>query len=95
MDILKKIFPLSWKFSKDVKDLIIGILIYLAGSTILGFILGITIIGIALAPLVGIYSMAGIVIQILVFAKVIKDEPAADAEATEATEEANDESAED
>ena len=29
MDALKKIFPLSWKYTKDVANLIIGIIIYI------------------------------------------------------------------
>lgn len=90
MDILKKIFPLSWKFNKDVKDLIIVLVIYLIGGGIIGLI-----------PLIGwivsLYGFVGAIISILIFAKVIKDEPAAEAEAKEEApaEEAKDESAED
>ena len=29
MDALKKIFPLSWKYTKDVANLIIGIIVYI------------------------------------------------------------------
>ncbi|MBE6558313.1 MAG: hypothetical protein E7661_04815 [Ruminococcaceae bacterium] len=79
MDALKKLFPLSFKFTKDVPNLIIGILIYLVVGIIGGVVIGIT----ALIPIVNIicglvgglldlYVLAGIVIQILVFAKVIK-----------------------
>lgn len=88
METLKKIFPLSWKYTKDVANLIIGILIYLvvgiiagvliALSTLItgwipvvGFIIGL-VLGLA-SSLIGVYVLAGIVIQILVFAKVIKD----------------------
>jgi len=80
MDILKKIFPLSWAFTKDVANLIIGILIYVVGGAIAGAIIGllaaIPVIGIIfglVGSLIGIYSLAGIVIQILVFTKVLKD----------------------
>ena len=79
MDTLKKFFPLSFKFAKDVANLIIGIIIYVAIGAIAPAILGILgflpiigwILGIV-SSLVGIYCLAGIVIQILVFAKVLK-----------------------
>ena len=90
MDILKKIFPISWKFKGEVKDLVIAIVIYVVGGFILGLI---PIIGWLLSPLISLYSLAGTVISILIFAKVIKDEPAEEAEAP--AEEAKDESAED
>ena len=79
METLKKIFPLSFKYTKSVADLVIGILIYLVVGLIGGLIIGLT----ALIPIVNIlcgiagglldlYVVAGIVIQILVFCKVIK-----------------------
>lgn len=79
MDTLKKFFPLSFKFAKDVANLIIGIIIYLVIGAVAPAILGILgflpvigwILGIV-SSLVGIYCLAGIVIQILVFAKVLK-----------------------
>lgn len=79
MDTLKKFFPLSFKFAKDVANLIIGIIIYVVIGAIAPAILGILgflpiigwILGIV-SSLVGIYCLAGIVIQILVFAKVLK-----------------------
>ena len=94
MDILKKIFPISWKFKGEVKNLVIAIVIYVVGGFILGLI---PIIGWLLSPIISLYSLAGIVISILLFANVIKDEPAAEAEAKEEApaEEAKDESAED
>ena len=36
MDLLKKIFPLSFKYVKDVKDLIVGIILYVIGGAIGG-----------------------------------------------------------
>jgi uncharacterized membrane protein len=80
MDILKKIFPLSWAYTKDVANLIIGILIYIVGGAIAGAVIGflsaIPVIGLVfglVGSLIGIYSLAGIVLQILVFTKVLKD----------------------
>ena len=87
METLKKIFPLSFKYTKDVASLIIGILVYLvvgiiAGAVIwvAGLLTGIPVLGALLAivlrvigSLVEVYVIAGIVIQVLVFVKVIKE----------------------
>ena len=80
MDILKKIFPLSWAYTKDVTNLIIGIIIYAIGggiaATVFGLLAAIPFIGFifgAVAGIIGLYSTAGIVLQILIFTKVIKD----------------------
>lgn len=88
METLKKIFPLSFKKHAGAADLVIGILIYLvigiiAGALIwlstaitgwipvvgllIGWVLGIV------SSLIGLYVLAGIVIEILVFANVIKE----------------------
>ena len=86
MDALKQLFPLSFKYTKDVPNLIIGILIQivvglLAGALIVlagmvtGWIPGVGgLIGWALrivGILVEVYVVAGIVIQVLAFCKVI------------------------
>lgn len=79
MDILKKIFPLSFKYVQSVSNLIIGILLYLVVGIIGGVIIGIA----SLIPIVGfvvgiiggildLYILAGIIIQLLVFFKVLK-----------------------
>ena len=87
MDLLKKFFPLSWKYKSEVKDLIIGIIIYLVAGIIGGVILAIAglftgipvlgaILGIllrAIGALIDVYVVAGIVIEVLLFAKVLKD----------------------
>ena len=88
METLKKFFPMSWKYTKDVPNLIKGILIYiviglLAGAAIAlsGLITGWipvvgALVGIILklaGALVDVYVLAGIVIQVLVYTKVIKD----------------------
>ena len=80
MDTLKKLFPLSFKYVKSVSDLVIGILIYLVAGIVGGVVIGIT----ALIPIVSIlaglvgglldlYVVAGIVILVLVYCKVIKE----------------------
>lgn len=79
MDMLKKLFPLSFKYTDSVANLIIGILIYLVA----GFIAGALIAILAKIPLIGLifgiagglvdlYCFAGIVIQVLVYIKVLK-----------------------
>ena len=88
MDALKKFFPLSWKFTKDPANLVIGIIIYVAASIVAGLLVAlavglaywIPILGVVLAFLFGsvgsavtFYSYAGIVILILVYCKVIKN----------------------
>lgn len=86
--IMKKIFPIAFALSGGVGQLILGILIHLLGAPIVGFvvgaILGITIILLPLAPIVGsvigLYGTAGAIIGILVFAKVIKEPEAEVAE---------------
>ena len=87
MDTLKKLFPLSWKYSKGVSNLIIGILIYLVVGIVAGVLIAfagaitgwipvisklVALVLRAACALIDIYVIAGIVIQILVFAQIIK-----------------------
>ena len=88
METLKKIFPLSFKRTDTVANLVIGVLIYLVAGVIAGALIALAtmitgwipvvgavigwVLGVA-STLFGIYVLAGIVIQILVFAKVIKE----------------------
>ena len=87
MDALKKIFPRSFKFTKDVPNLIIGIIVQILAIAVLGVLIWLAtaitgwipvvgaIIGWVLgivSSLLGLYCLVGIIIQILVFAKVIK-----------------------
>ncbi len=80
MDTLKKIFPLSFKYVDSVANLIIGILIYIVVPFVFGLVSGLVssiipilawIFGI-LGSIIGLYSLVGIILQILVFAKVLK-----------------------
>ena len=79
MDLLKKLFPLSFKYADTVTNLVIGILIYVVAGAVVGMILGwlslIPILGLIfslVSTLLGIYCLAGIVIEVLVFTKVLK-----------------------
>ena len=87
MDILKKIFPLSFKEMKDVKDLLINGVVYvivavlaaiaiLLATMITGWVpvLGAAagwILGLV-GGLIDLYAVVGIVLAVLVYFKVIK-----------------------
>lgn len=86
MDTLKKIFPYSFGV-KDVKDLVIKIVIYLVASVVVslvcwlvGLVLGwIPVVGLLIGVilnivnwLVGVYNLVGIILAALDFAKVLK-----------------------
>ena len=88
MDTLKKLFPLSWKYTKDVSNLVIGIIIHIVVAILAGAVIFLAtaltgwipfiggLIGWALGiigALVEVYVIAGIVILLLVYFKVIKD----------------------
>ncbi len=88
MDTLKKFFPLSWRYTKDTSNLIIGILIHIIAGIVVGALIKlatmitgwIPVVGALIGWLLGIvssflglYVLAGIVLQILVFTKVLKD----------------------
>lgn len=84
MDTLKKIFPVSFKYTDTTANLIIGILIYIVGAIIGGAVVGLVQWILSFIPVlvwllsvvgscISLYCVAGIVIQVLVFAKVLKD----------------------
>ena len=88
MDLLKKFWPSAFKVAeKDVKDLIIKIVIYVIGSLIAGFVLGLIgiitgwipvlglLIGLVLGLVGGIvelYCLVGIVLVVLKFLGIVK-----------------------
>lgn len=87
MDTLQKFFPLSFKRTDSVGNLIVGILIYVLAAIVAGFVIFLAgkitgwipvagqIIGWVLGvigTLADVYCVAGIVIQLLVFFKVLK-----------------------
>lgn len=89
METLKKFFPYSFKRTQTVADLVVTIIVYLVASIVVGAVLGLAMFLLAFIPVVGLilcwllgvvsslsglYVLAGIVIAILVFAKVIKEE---------------------
>lgn len=87
MDTLKRLFPISFKRSKSVVDLIIGIIIYLVIGAIAGAVIalaakliaGIPAVGPIIAwalgivsSLLGIWVFVGIVVLILAFLRILK-----------------------
>ena len=78
MDILKKIFPLSFVKDRTLGQLIINIIVYvivgaLAGIAI-GILAGLPIIGILVGVcggLIDLYVVIGIVLSILVYLKIL------------------------
>lgn len=79
MDLLKKYFPWSFKAS-DGKALAIAILIYIVigivGGLIIGLLSWIPVIGWLLSivgGLLDLYTLVGIILAVLFFAKVLKD----------------------
>lgn len=72
MDMLKKIFPLSFG-AADVKALIIKIVIYVVGGYLLGFVAGlIPLLGGIIGWAISIYSTVGWILAILDYLKVLK-----------------------
>ena len=78
MDTLKKFFPHAFK-AADVKSLVISIIIYLVigfiGGLIIGLLSAIPFIGwlfSIVGALVDLYTLVGIILAVLFFAKVLK-----------------------
>lgn len=78
MDMLKKFFPHAFK-ATDVTPFFITLIIYLLIDIVCGFVIGLLaklpLIGILFSlvgSLVGLYALVGVVLSILVFAKVVK-----------------------
>ena len=87
MDTLKKFFPLSFKYTGSVANLIIGILVYILVGIIAGALIGLAGLITGWIPVLGsiicwllrivgslveIYVVAGIIIQVLAHCKVLK-----------------------
>lgn len=88
MDALKKIFPLSFKKMEKAGDLVMGIIVYLIAAIVAAVVIFLATLIVGWIPVVGplvgwvlgvvgglvdLYALVGIVIQILVYTKVIKD----------------------
>ena len=64
MDLLKKFFPISFKYTDTVANLIIGILIYVIGNVVAGAVIGL----LAGLPLIGwLFSLAGSLVCFALF----------------------------
>ena len=87
MAALKNLFPLSWKYTKSVGNLIVGVIVHLVAEVVVGALIALAsmltgwipvvgaligwVLGI-ISSLLGVYIFVGIVLMILVFLKVIK-----------------------
>ena len=79
MDLIRKLFPISFKYTASVGSLIIGILIYIVGGAIAGALIGLLaelpligwLFGLV-GSLLGLYTTVGIVLEVLAFLKVLK-----------------------
>lgn len=86
MDTLKKLFPQAFRVS-DVASMVVAILIYIVVAIIGGLVIGLAGVLTGWIPLIGalvgvlcravgavvdLYALAGIVIAILVYCKVLK-----------------------
>ncbi len=78
METVKKIFPQAFT-ATEVKPFVVALVIYLLIDIVCGFVIGllakIPLLGIIfglLGSVVGLYALAGVVLSILVFLKVIK-----------------------
>ena len=78
MDTIKKLFPGAFK-AKDIKSLIIAILIYIVVGAVAGFVIGllsaIPLLGLIfriLGTLVELYVLLGVIFSVLVFVGVLK-----------------------
>ena len=88
MDTLKNLFPLSWKYTKDTSNLVVGIIVYIVAAIIAGVVIALGALIVGWLPAIGglicailgiiggvieLYVIIGIVLQLLVYFKVIKD----------------------
>ena len=79
MELIKKIFPLSFTEKNTIGALIINILIQIIVCAVVGVLIGICakipVVGIiigAVGGLIGLYEIIGILLSILDYAKVLK-----------------------
>ena len=79
MDLLKSIFTLSFRRSDSLGSVIVGIIIYLIIGALAGVAIGILadipvvkyVVGI-IGTIVELYIVAGIVLEILAYLKIVK-----------------------
>lgn len=78
MDFLEKFFPHAFK-ANELKDFIVSLIVYVVIDIVCGSVIvllaSIPLVGVIfslLGGLVGLYAFVGIVLSILVFAKVLK-----------------------
>ena len=79
MDLLKTIFPFSFK-AKDTVSLVVAIVVYVLFGAVCGLIIGflakIPVLGIIfslLGSVLGLYGLLGLVLAVLVYFNLIKE----------------------
>ena len=86
--MLKKWFPLSFKYSDSVTSLVVGIIIYVVVGILAGLVISLanvlfgwiplllgsilSVIFKAIGTVIDVYVTAGIIIEVLAFCKVLK-----------------------
>ena len=79
MDILKLLFPFSFRYKKDITQLFLNILTYLAAGLVAAILISLTakvavlgmIVGL-IGGLVDLYILAGIVVCVLDYLKILR-----------------------
>ena len=80
MNLLKTLFPLSFRFKPaDAVSLVISIIIYLVVGVVIGWVIGllsaIPVIGLIfglVGGLIGLYNLVGIALAVLNFSNILK-----------------------
>lgn len=79
MNLLKALFPFSFK-AKDTVNLVIAIVVYVLFGAVCGLVIGllskIPLLGIVfslLGSIIGLYGLIGIILTILVYFNLIKE----------------------
>lgn len=71
-DILKKIFPIAYAFTKSVGNFVLGCIIHVALSLVGGLLMMIPVLGMLLAGAVSLYVAASLLIMVVAFSKIFE-----------------------
>ena len=79
METLRKFFPYSFQYKKDIGALIVNILLHIVAGIVINFVLAlcliipvINIIAVLASKLVELYLAIGVILSVLDYLKVIK-----------------------
>ncbi|MBQ8850426.1 MAG: hypothetical protein IJ011_08865 [Clostridia bacterium] len=71
-EVLKKIFPIGFAFTKSVGSLILGIVIHVAIMVVGAILVIIPVIGGILAAAIALYMSASLLLEVVAFSKVLE-----------------------